>query len=209
MFGKHTCWCVLIQFFIHTCIYSGCSDNVQIIAVQMSLQSQPAAPLRGILRYSFQSCGTSCQYMSGKQTPPLTLGLTLSSLIKLIVRDGSGDPKTSHSCAAIGLDCWQTSHDTPLLTVLFFLYVHMTFLLSLPCVSLSQQVSLVWCNGVCGPLFPVLSTPSWSRQMANLPESGSARGFFLLKGSRSSPQSPHACSVWEIGVSVQSVGFLS
>jgi len=47
------------------------------------------------------SCGTSCQYMSGKQTPSLSptlrLGLKLSFLIKLIVRDGSGDPETSHS----------------------------------------------------------------------------------------------------------------
>jgi len=34
------------------------------------------------------------------------------------------------------------------------------------------------------PLVSVLSSPSWSRQMAALPESGSAKGFFLLKGSR-------------------------
>ena len=54
-------------------------------------------------------------------------------------------------------------------------------------------------NGVCCPLFSVLSNPSWSRQMATLPEPGSARGFFLLKGSRSSPQSPHARSGREIG----------
>ena len=65
----------------------------------------------------------------------------------------------------------------------FFLHVRITLLLSLACVSLSQQVSLVWCNGVCCPLFPVLSNPSWLRQMAALPQSGSARGFFLLKGS--------------------------
>ena len=39
------------------------------------------------------SCGTNCQYMSGKQTPSLTLrfALKLSFLIKLIVRDGSGE----------------------------------------------------------------------------------------------------------------------
>ena len=36
---------------------------------------------------------------------PLRLGLKLSFLIKLIVRDGSGDPETCHSLAAIGLDC--------------------------------------------------------------------------------------------------------
>ena len=41
----------------------------------------------------------SCQEMSGKQTPfpLLRSGLKLSFLIKLIVRDGSGDPETSHS----------------------------------------------------------------------------------------------------------------
>jgi len=51
--------------------------------------------------FSYQAplCGTSCQFMTGKQTPslPLRLGLKLSFLIKLIVRDGSGDPETSHS----------------------------------------------------------------------------------------------------------------
>jgi len=36
--------------------------------------------------------------------------------------------------------------------------------------------------------------------MATLPESGSARGFFLLKGSRSFPQSPQARSGREIGL---------
>jgi len=45
------------------------------------------------------SCGTSCQSIFMKQTPslPLRLGLKHSSLIKLIVRDGPGDPETSHS----------------------------------------------------------------------------------------------------------------
>ena len=32
----------------------------------------------------------------------------------------------------------------------------------------------------------------WSRRMATLPESGSARGFFMLKGICSFPQSPQA-----------------
>ena len=51
--------------------------------------------------FSYQAplCGTSCEYTSGKQTPSLTLRLCLklSFLIKLIVRDGSGDSETSHS----------------------------------------------------------------------------------------------------------------
>ena len=38
--------------------------------------------------------------------------------------------------------------------------------------------------------------------MATLPESGSARDFFLLKGSRSIPQSRQARSGREIGPSV-------
>ena len=55
------------------------------------------------------------------------------------------------------------------------------------------------CYGVCCPLFPVLSTPSWLRQMATLPGSGSDEGFFLLKGSFFFPQSPRARSGREIG----------
>ena len=109
---------------------------------------------------------------------PLRLGSKLSFLRKFIVRDGSGDPETSHSYAAIDPDCWRTSHDAPLLTLLSFtLHVHMTLLLSLICVSLSQQVSLGWCYGACCFLFLVLSTPCRSRQMAALPDSGSASGF--------------------------------
>ena len=46
--------------------------------------------------------------------------LKLSFLIRLTVRDGSGDPETSHSYAAIGLGCWGTSHDAPVLTLLSF-----------------------------------------------------------------------------------------
>ncbi|MEQ2289182.1 hypothetical protein AMECASPLE_030371 [Ameca splendens] len=38
-------------------------------------------------------------------------------------------------------------------------------------------------------------THSWSWQMAAHTEPGSAGGFFLLKGSFSSPLSLHACSV--------------
>ena len=52
--------------------------------------------------FSYQAplSGTSCHYMSGKQTPSLTLGLglKLSFVMKFIVKDGSGDPETSHSC---------------------------------------------------------------------------------------------------------------
>ena len=51
--------------------------------------------------FSYQAplCGTSCQFGFRKQTPslPLRLSLKLSFLRKLIVRDGSGDPETSHS----------------------------------------------------------------------------------------------------------------
>jgi len=71
----------------------------------------------------------------------------------------------------------------------------MTLLLSLTSFSLSQQVSLVWCYGACCPLFSVLSAPSWLRQMAALPGSGSDGGFFLLKGSFFSPQSHLSVSV--------------
>jgi len=84
-------------------------------------------------------------------------------------------------------------------SALFTLHVHMTLLLSLACVCLSQQVSLAWCHGACCTLFPVLLTPNWLMQMAALPESGSDGGFFLLKGNFSSPHSPCACSGREIG----------
>ena len=56
---------------------------------------------------------------------------------------------------------------------------------------------VLWCFF---PIFSVFSNPSWSRRMATLPESGSARGFFLLKESRFSPQSPQACSERGIGL---------
>jgi len=69
---------------------------------------------------------TSCQFGFRKQTPslPLRLGLKLSFLIKHIVSDGSGDPETSHSYAALGLDCWGTSHDAPLLPLLSLLSMY-------------------------------------------------------------------------------------
>ena len=38
-------------------------------------------------------------------------------------------------------------------------------------------------HGACCPLFPVLLTPSGSRQMAALPGSGSAKCVFQLKGT--------------------------
>ena len=41
-------------------------------------------------------------------------------LRKLIVRDGSGDSETFHSYAAIDLDCWGTSDDATLITLLSF-----------------------------------------------------------------------------------------
>ena len=65
---------------------------------------------------------------------------------------------------------------------------------------LLTRVSLgmvLWCFS---PLFSVFSNPSWSRRMATAPESGSARGFFLLKGSRSFLQSLQAISGREIGL---------
>ena len=104
--------------------------------------------------------------------------------------------------AAINLDCWGASFDISFFNLLFFSpfyfliwhYVHLALLVSLTCVSLSQKVSFEWCYSVCCPLFSVLSNHSWSRRMATHPESGSARGFFLLKGSRFIPQSPHAHS---------------
>ena len=83
--------------------------------------------------------------MSGEQTPslPLRSGLKLSFFIKLIVGNGSGDPETSHSYAAIGLDCWGASSVTPFLTLISFspvwflnYYVHVTLLWLLTCVSL-------------------------------------------------------------------------
>ena len=96
-----------------------------------------------------------------------------------------------------------------------FFCVHITLLLLITCISLSQQVSR--CYDVCCPLFSVLSTPSRSRQMAALPESGSDGGFFLLKEVFSSfflffPQLPYAHTDRGLDrreVSVQSVGFLS
>ena len=57
-------------------------------------------------------------------------------------------------------------------------------------------------------VFVVPSAPSWSRRMAALPGSGSDGGFFLLKGSRFSPQSPHAHSGGGLDRMI-SVGFLS
>jgi len=72
--------------------------------------------------FSYQAplSGTSCHYMSGKQTPSLTLGLglKLSFVMKFIVKDGSGDPETSHSCyrpRQLG-----ASSVTPFLTLLAF-----------------------------------------------------------------------------------------
>ena len=84
----------------------------------------------------------------------------------------------------------------------------MTLLLSLTCVSLSQQVSLAWCYGACCPLFPVLSTPSWSRQMSALPGSGSDGGFFLFSlYSRLVHAQDRGLDRRQ--VSMQSAGFLS
>ena len=90
----------------------------------------------------------------------LRLGLKPFFFTKSMVRVGSGDPETSHSYAAIGPDCWGSPHDASLLPLLSFtLHVHITLLLSLPCVFLSEQVSLVWCFGAFCSLLPVLATP--------------------------------------------------
>ena len=69
-------------------------------------------------------------------------------MTRLLIRYGSGDPETSHSYAAIGLDCWGTSCDAPLFT----LPVVNKSLLWLTCVS-------PW-PGVMVPVFLVLSTPA-------------------------------------------------
>ena len=109
-----------------------------------------------------------------------------------------------HKCSAVtrllgGLLCHTFPHFAlffpPFISSYDIMYI---LLLELTCVSLFQQISFEWCYGVFFPLFSVFSNPSWSRCMATLPESGSARGFFLLKGSRFSPQSPRACSGWGI-----------
>ena len=52
------------------------------------------------------------------------------------------------------------------------------------------SMSLAWCYGARCHLFPVRSTPSWSRQLC----SGSDGGFILLKGSFFFPRSPCARS---------------
>ena len=71
------------------------------------------------------------------EEPASTTSLSLRLGLKL-----SGDPEKSHSYSAIGLDCWGTSHDTP-----FLMLLSSIILLSLTCVSLSEQLSLVWCYG--------------------------------------------------------------
>ena len=98
--------------------------------------------------------------------------------------------------AAVG--CLMMSHFYPF--VFFILHVcichYYSRLLSLP--YFPSQVFLVWCGrnhvclcyGSCWPLFPFLSTPTWLRQMAAVPECGFPAGFFLLKGSSSSPLLP-------------------
>ena len=79
---------------------------------------------------------------------------------------------------------WCTSTNS----ALFPLHVHVTFL------YFSFAAFLVWYYGACCSLYPVLSTPGRSRQMATFPESGSDGDLFLLK---------------VFFFSVQSVGFLS
>jgi len=76
---------------------------------------------------------------------------------------------------------------------------------------LSQQVSLAWRYGACCLLFPVLSTPNQSRQMASLPGSGSAGGLFLLKSSfflHCCPLHAQDRVLNQREVLIQSVGFL-
>jgi len=84
--------------------------------------------------FSYQAplCGTSCQFGFRNLTPSLTLrlGLKLSFLIKLIVRDGSGDQYTSLDYAPVDLDCWGTSRDALSIytqAALFTLHVHVIF----------------------------------------------------------------------------------
>ena len=93
--------------------------------------------------------------MSGRQTPSLTLRLSLklSFFIKFIVRDGSGGPETSHSWTAIGPDCLcQTfSSFCSLFPLLFPNKTLCTFgiilVINIVCVSFE------WCYGVCFTLF--------------------------------------------------------
>jgi len=55
----------------------------------------------------------------------LRLGLKLAFfLIKFTVRDDCGDPETFTSYAAIGLDCWGTSHDASFLTLFSLLSMY-------------------------------------------------------------------------------------
>jgi len=109
-----------------------------------------------ILSHQAPLCGTSCQFGFRKQTPslPLRLGLKLSFLIKLIVRDGSDDPETSHSSAAINLDYWRTSCDAPLLTPLSLLSMYLCTYIYIVVINLCFSFSV----GIPG-LVSTLSCP--------------------------------------------------
>ena len=77
---------------------------------------------------------------------------------------------------------------------LIWYYLYLVLLLSLTFVSLSQQVPFEWCllSHLFCPLKPQLVE-------ADGHPFDSARGFFVLKGSRFSPQSLSACSGQETG----------
>ena len=93
---------LLMQFFPNRALHSQTAGLLvyflEFLKVEWEAEPSVIRPL---------SCGTSCQQISGKQTPSQTLrlGLKLSFLTKLIVSSCSGDPETSHSYAAIGQDC--------------------------------------------------------------------------------------------------------
>jgi len=67
--------------------------------------------------------------------------------------------------------------------------------------ALGDNVIIHHFNTTCKPEnMDTHASPSWLKRIATLPESGSARGFFLLKGSRSFPQSAQARSGRDIGL---------
>ncbi|KAK5620650.1 hypothetical protein CRENBAI_021042 [Crenichthys baileyi] len=59
----------------------------------------------------------------------------------------------------------------------------------------STPGSVLLCSLCVSALFSLTPSRSWQMAAHTEPGSGSAGGFFLLKGSFSSPLSLHACSV--------------
>ncbi|MEQ2307011.1 hypothetical protein AMECASPLE_013926 [Ameca splendens] len=63
------------------------------------------------------------------------------------------------------------------------------------CVACPAPGSVLLCSLCVSALFSQTPSRSWQMAAHTEPGSGSAGGFFLLKGSFSSPLSLHACSV--------------